>query len=574
MRNLTTISLALCFSITALSGAAGTAPRPNVLFISVDDLNDWITPLGGHPQTKTPNFERLAKMSVLFTNAYCAAPSCNPSRTAIFSGLPPHRSGLYGNAQKLRDVLPEVELLPKYFSRHGYWSAGAGKLLHYIIDPRSWDDYFPGKDTDNPLPFTVYPKKRPVNLPVGGPWQYVETDWAPLDVTEEEFGGDWSVTKWIGEQLQRDSSRPFFLACGIYRPHEPWFVPKKYFEPFSLESIQVGPGYRENDLDDVPPRGQAIARNRYFEHIQKNRQWKQAVQAYLASIHFADAMLGRVLDAVERSPQRDNTIIVLWSDHGWHLGEKEHWQKYTGWRICDRVPLMIRVPRGAPGLTAGTTAGDVCARPVSLVDLYHTLTELCGLPPKPGISARSLVPLLRDPKAAWPHAAITQLSAPNEYAVSTQDWRYIHYRDDGEELYDIAADPYEWTNLARKPEHAVKLAELRSLAPVGAVPVPEIRVESLPELAWQPVTANPVPPSKPDGNTFDVVFINRTSSPVELCWMDPIGGFTSYGAVVPNAPRRQSTRPGSVWMIRDEQNRPLGYFEVGDRSARAEVTGK
>ena len=277
MRNLVAAFLTILLFFTALYGAVGTAPRPNVLFISVDDLNDWISPLGGHPQTKTPNFERLAKISVLFANAYCAAPSCNPSRTAIFSGLPPHRSGLYGNAQKLRDVLPDAELLPKYFSRHGYWSAGAGKLLHYMIDPQSWDDYFPAKDTDNPLPFTVYPKKRPVNLPIGGPWQYAETDWAPLDVTEEEFGGDWSVTKWIGEQLQRDSSRPFFLACGIYRPHEPWFVPKKYFEPFPLESIQVGPGYRENDLDDVPPRGQAIARNRYFEHIQKNRQWKQEI---------------------------------------------------------------------------------------------------------------------------------------------------------------------------------------------------------------------------------------------------------------------------------------------------------
>ena len=471
-------------------------------------------------------------------------------------------------------MLPEAELLPKYFSRQGYWSAGAGKLLHYMIDPPSWDDYFPAKETDNPLPFTVHPKKRPVNLPIGGPWQYVETDWAPLDVTEEEFGGDWSVTKWIGEQLQRDSSRPFFLACGIYRPHEPWFVPKKYFEPFPLESIQVGPGYRENDLDDVPPRGQAIARNRYFEHIQKNRQWKQAVQAYLASIHFADAMLGRVLDAVEQSPHRDNTIIVLWSDHGWHLGEKEHWQKFTGWRICDRVPLMIRVPRGAPGLTAGTTAGDVCERPVSLVDLYHTLTELCGLPPKPGISARSLVPLLRDPQSIWPHAAITQLSAPNEYAVSTQDWRYIHYRDGGEELYDIVADPYEWTNLAGKSNHAAKLAELRQLAPQDAVPVPEVPVASLPALAWHPTNANLVPPSKPDGNTFDVVFINRTGGPVELCLVDPTGVIKSYGPIASSAQRRESTRPGSVWMIRDEQNRPLGSFEVGDRPARAEITGK
>jgi arylsulfatase A-like enzyme len=158
------------------------------------------------------------------------------------------------------------------------------------------------------------------------------------------------VTKWIGEQLQRPHDKPFFLACGIYRPHEPWFVPKKYFEPFPLESIQLPPGYKADDVDDLPPAGQRLARNRYFAHIQKHEQWKKGIQAYLASIHFADAMLGRVLDALEKSPQRDNTIVVLWSDHGWHLGEKEHWQKFTGWRVCARVPLMIRVPKGAPGL--------------------------------------------------------------------------------------------------------------------------------------------------------------------------------------------------------------------------------
>jgi arylsulfatase A-like enzyme len=182
--------------------------RPNVLFISVDDLNDWIGCMGGHPQTLTPNFDRLAESGVLFNNAYCPAPACNPSRSAILSGIPPHRSGLYRNEQVLRDVMPEAELMPRHFSNHGYWSAGSGKLLHYIIDARSWDDYFPAKETEDPFPRTFYPKQRPVNLPVGGPWQYVETDWAALDVTDEEFGGDWLVTKWIGEQLTREHEKP------------------------------------------------------------------------------------------------------------------------------------------------------------------------------------------------------------------------------------------------------------------------------------------------------------------------------------------------------------------------------
>lgn len=464
-------SVLLAF-VAFVGGVLSAAERkPNVLFIAFDDLNDWIGCLGGHPQTRTPNLDRLAASGVLFRNAYSPAASCNPSRSAIFGGLPPHRSGLYQNTQKMREAMPRAELLPRYFSRHGYWSAGSGKMLHYVIDPPSWDDYFPDKAGDDPFPRTFYPKERPVSLPRGGDWQYVETDWAALDVADEEFGGDWLVTKWIGEQLSREHGKPFFLACGIYRPHEPWFVPAKYFEPFPLESIQLPPGYQADDLDDVPEAGRRIARNRYFEHIRKHGQWKKGIQAYLASIHFADAMLGRVLDALEKSPQRDHTIVVLWSDHGWHLGEKGHWQKFTGWRVCARVPLMIRVPEGAPGLPGGTTAGGVCDRPVSLVDLFGTLTDLCGLPAKDGIESRSLAPLLRDPEADWPHVALTHLDHPGNYAISTERWRYLHYLDGGEELYDIETDPHEWENLAPKPGHAAKLAEMRALAPKSPAPI-------------------------------------------------------------------------------------------------------
>jgi arylsulfatase A-like enzyme len=487
------LRLWIATAVLFAEGLVQAAQPPNVLFIAVDDLNDWIGCLGGHAQTKTPNFDRLAKSGVLFKNAYCPAPSCNPSRVAILSGVPPHRSGLYQNTQKLREVMPQAELLPRWFSRHGYWSAGSGKLLHYVIDPQSWDDYFPEKSKDNPFPRTFNPPKRPVNLPRAGAWQYIETDWAALDLTDEQFGGDWLVTKWVGEQLgekvasalaetdaskMRLKSHPLFLACGIYRPHEPWFVPKRYFEPFPLDSIQLPPGVKEGDLDDVPPVGQKIARNRYFPHIQQHQQWKQGIQAYLASIHYADAMLGRVLDALEKSPYRDNTIVVLWSDHGWHLGEKEHWQKFTGWRACARVPLMVRVPKGVTGLPEGTRAGSVCTRPVSLVDLFSTLTELCGVPAKPDIESRSLVPLLRDVAAPWPHAALTHLDVPENYALSTERWRYIHYHDGGEELYDIETDPHEWTNLAAKPEHAVQLAEMRTFAPKQKAPVKKAGVIS------------------------------------------------------------------------------------------------
>ena len=571
MNRFCAILAAFAFS-AGLAHAAGS--RPNVLFIALDDLNDWVGCLGGHPQTKTPNLDRLAASGVLFRNAYCPAAMCNPSRTAIFSGLPPHRSGLYENLQKLREVMPQAELLPRYFSRHGYWSAGSGKMLHYVIDPQSWDDYFPDREKDDPFPRTFYPEERPVSLPRGGPWQYVETDWAALDVTDEEFGGDWLVTKWIGEQLQREHRKPFFLACGIYRPHEPWFVPKKYFEPFPLESIQLPPGYKADDLDDVPPAGQQIARNRYFPHIQQHGQWKQGIQAYLASIHFADAMLGRVLDALDHSQARDNTIVVVWSDHGWHLGEKEHWQKYTGWRVCTRVPLMIRVPQGTPGLPHGTTAGGVCDRPVNLVDLFGTLAALCGLPAKEGIESRSLVPLLRDPKADWPHAALPHLSHPENYAISTERWRYIHYRGDQEELYDIENDPHEWTNLAMNPKHAPKLAEMRALTPADVAPIHETQPginDFKAELEIAPVAGQPASPSKISEKPVDLLFLNKRQTPIQLAWRDE-SGKRHDGATIAGASRYLArAQTGQTWLILDENGKIISHVIAPGRPARINI---
>ncbi len=544
---------------------------PNVLFIAIDDLNDWIGCLGGHPQTVTPNLDRLASSGMLFRNAYCPAASCNPSRSAIMSGIPSHRSGLYQNVQKMREVMPQAELLPRYFSNHGYWSAGSGKLLHYVIDPPSWDDYFPDKAKDNPFPRTFYPEKRPVNLPRAGVWQYVETDWAKLDVTDEEYGGDWLVTQWIGEQLVRQHEKPFFLACGIYRPHEPWFVPKKYFEPFPLESIQLPPGYKEGDIDDLPRSGQRIAKNRYFEHIQKHQQWKQGIQAYLASIHYADAMLGRVLDKLESSPVRDDTIVMLWSDHGWHLGEKEHWQKFTGWRVCARVPLLIRVPQGSPGLVQGTSPGSVCNRPVSLVDLFGTLTELCGLPSKADIFSRSLVPLLQDPTIDWPHATITQLDHPENYAISTERWRYIHYVGGEEELYDIEIDPYEWTNLATDPEHADRLGKIRSLAPTTFVPVHESQpgISAFKtDIDLVPVTGQPAPVSAASNGRVVLLFQNQRQQKIKLVWLDEAGKRHVPIELAGASRHMLETHVGHTWILLNESDNEIGHVTATEKPAR------
>lgn len=551
--------------------------RPNVLFIAMDDLNDWIGCLKGHPQTITPNLDRLASKGVLFTNAHCPAPACNPCRSAIFTGRSPHRTGMYDNRQQMREVMPDEDIIPQYFRNNGYYSAGSGKLLHYFIDGRSWDQYFPKAASENPLPKTFYPSQRPVNLTRGGPWQYVETDWASLDVTDAEYGGDWSVSKWIGEQLSEKHSKPFFLGCGIYRPHEPWFVPKKYFEPFPLEQIQLPPGYLANDLDDVPEVGQRRARNRYFKHIQEQDQWKKGVQGYLASIHFADAMLGRVLDALEAGPNANNTIVVLWSDHGWQLGEKEHWQKYTPWRAVTRIPLMINVPEAiSAALPAGTKAGSVCKLPVNLLSLYPTLLDLCGLPKKDNNDGPSLLPLLKDAASSeWNHQSVTFLSTPESYAVSGRTHRYIHYEDGSEELYDIEADPYEWNNLAAGNSAAGSkseslLAKFRATAPKDFAKRIEPSVESLVKLNWHPATADPIPPSKPEGGLFPVYFTNKQRGAVELFWVGPKGQFKSYGLIASGDRMTQKTRPGAVWLVQDPKtSQPLGYFVVGDRTAEA-----
>lgn len=546
-------------------------PPPNVLFIAVDDLNDWVGCLKGHPQTLTPNIDRLAASGTLFTNAHCPAPACNPSRTAIMTGIAPNKSGLYDNRQKMREILPTADLMPKHFSRNGYHSLGSGKILHYFIDAASWDEYFPAKESENPFPRTLYPEQRPVNLSRGGPWQYVETDWAALDATDEQYGGDWLVSKWVSEQLLKQHHKPFFLACGIYRPHEPWFVPRPYFDKFPLDQIQLPPGYRADDLDDLPTAGRKRGPNRYFEHIQSEGQWKKGIQGYLASISFADAMVGRVISALESGPNRNNTIVVLWSDHGWHLGEKQHWQKFTGWRVCTRVPLILRVPKDIPGLKPGTKAGTQCDQPVNLLSLFPTLTELSGIPRLEQADAPSLVPLLKDPQADWEHLSTTYLNRPDDYSISGDDWRYIHYNDGSEELYQISADPYEWNNLAAVPQHQSHLQYFRSRAPKGFHQYVPISINAMPNLEWNHIAAGIAPASKPDGQPFDCYFVNQRSSDVELFWISPAGKPKSYGAISTNEPKRQNTRPGAIWMVADTDGKPLGYFIVGDRGARAVV---
>ena len=436
--------------------AAVAADRPNVLFIAVDDLNDWIGVLGGHPQSRTPNIDRLAARGTLFTQAYCAAPACNPSRVALMTGLRPSSTGIYHNPQPWRPVLPEAVTIPQHFRAHGYAVLGSGKIFHGAYpDPASWDIYFPSNQRQKPN--DPLPPGRPLN----GIPKTAHFDWGPVDAEDSEMG-DAQVAEWVIGRLNEKHERPFFLACGMFRPHLPWYVPTRYIEQYPLASIEL-PLAREDDLDDVPPAGVQMAKPQ-GDHakVVRHGQWQRAVQGYLASIAFADAQIGRVLDALDASPHADNTIIVLWTDHGWHLGEKQHWRKFALWEEATRTPVIMV----APGLTRPATR---CDRPVNLVDLYPTLIELCGLQPRGELEGVSLKPLLLDSQAEWTRPSLTT-HGRNNHAVRSARYRYIRYADGSEELYDHDDDPQEWTNRADDPQLADVKRELAAWLPKTNAP--------------------------------------------------------------------------------------------------------
>ena len=448
----------LCIFLRALNSVvlAQSTPKYNVLFIAVDDLNDWIGPLKGYPGVKTPNIDRLAKKGMTFKKAYCSAPACNPSRASLLTGVRPSTSGVYHNNQPWRNVLPDAVTLPQHFTANGYDVVGAGKIFHEPYeDSASWDHHY--KVPDFP---------RPAKTPVNGGANF---DWSPVDVTDEEMGDYKTVQRGV-DYLFEKHDKPFFLAIGLIRPHLPWYVPQKYFDMYPLEGILL-PTTISNDLDDLPEMGKRMATTIYgtvgapearrglsdHQFILQNNQWKKAVQAYVASISFADAQIGRLLDALEKSAYNKNTIIVFFGDHGWQLGEKEHWRKFTLWEESTRVPFIFV----APGITK---PNSVCERTVNLMDIYPSLIDLCRLQKKPGLEAMNFTPLLRNPKVAWNYPSITTHGRDN-HAVRTERWRYIHYHDGGEELYDHTVDPQEWKNLANDPKYGSVKSELKKWLP-------------------------------------------------------------------------------------------------------------
>jgi len=416
--------------------------HPNVLFIALDDLNHWVGHLGRNRQTSTPNIDRLAARGVTFTHAYCAAPVCNPSRAALMSGLRPAQTGVYDNHNDWRTVIPAERTLTTTFRNAGYYVCGAGKIYHGSYErPSEWDDYL-AREGGDPKPSG--------DTGVGG------IKFAPLDCQDEDLR-EWKIVNYGIKQLEQKHDKPFFLAVGLHKPHMPWNVPRKYYDMHPLAEIELPP-VREDDLADIPPSGVNLAKpGGDHRQMLKSGRWKEAVQGYLAAISFADAMVGRLLDAFDKSDYRDNTIVVLWGDHGWHLGEKEHWRKFTLWEEATRAPLMWIVP-------GVTKPGGVCERTVDFMSIYPTLTDLAGIATPDHVEAPSLRPLLADSQATWDRPALTTFGYQN-HAVRSADWRYIRYANGDEELYDENKDPYEWENLAGRAELATQKETLARFLP-------------------------------------------------------------------------------------------------------------
>ena len=435
----------------ALVGTASVAEtKPNVLLIAIDDLNDWIGCMGGHPQAQTPNMDRLAARGVLFNNAHCQSPVCNPSRASMMTSLYPSTSGIYFLDPDLSEspVATKNALLPKRFQNEGYHVTGAGKLFHGNQNRKYLPNYAGEFGAVGP-----YPKKKISAFPGHPLW-----DWGVFPNNDERMP-DHKIAAWGVEQLARQYDQPLFLATGFFRPHVPQYAPQKWFDMYPMETLQL-PKVVANDLKDLSEYGINITRLKHvaptMEWVEENDEWKPLVQSYLACVSFVDHQVGKMLDALDNSPYRDNTYIVLYTDHGSHLGEKERFAKRSLWEDGTRTPMIIAGP--------GIAEGKVCSKPAQLLDIYPTLLELTGLNADPKHEGNSLVPLLKNPQADWPHMARTSFG-PGNYSIVSEDYRYICYNDGSEEFYDRTKDTHEWNNVITNPEYAPMVKAHRAQVP-------------------------------------------------------------------------------------------------------------
>lgn len=451
--------------------AAPTASKqsPDIVLIVVDDLNDWIGVMGGHPQTVTPNMDALAKRGMLFTNAHCNAPQCRPSRKSFLTGLYPKSTGSYFNnttrppffgTQKMSGKTSKAEHGPvielhQHFLNNQYRVVSGGKIDHY------------GKP-NAPLDAYLHLPGQPEGIKFPAGKTNLWGDGGASNLKDEETG-DNKVAQWAIDQWNTVTDKPLFMSVGFYRPHRPLNAPKKYFDKFPADQVQLPEIPENDDWDDMSEYGTALARahahrpfhqGKYSDHelILKRggeAEWKYTVGSYLACINFVDAQIGLFLDALKTNPRNRQTMVILTSDHGWHLGEKRHWTKAAIWKNTTNVPFIVV----APGITK---PGALSKQPISLVDIYPTLCELAGIDAPSHLEGESIVPMLRDPARTRPYAFSSY--GPENTAVQTENMRYIRYEDGSEELYDHARDPHEWSNLAGNSEYQQVKEELKKQA--------------------------------------------------------------------------------------------------------------
>lgn len=430
--------------------------KPNILFIAIDDMNDWTGFLGGHPQAITPNMDRLARRGVSFTNAHCPAPGCSPSRNAILFGVEPFRSGLYAFYDQSglpEGLLANYTSLPQFFKNNGYGTYGSGKIHHRpALTEDEWTRFY--KSAPASLLYDEHVGYRQGNsdkmnfTPTLNPLQ------DHVDYKHTSFGVD---------ILSQQREQPFFLAVGLIKPHLPFTCPKQFFDLYP-ETV-APPLIKEDDLNDIPRVGKGMVLKGDDARFKKDQAWNDVRRAYLACISWADYNIGRLLDTLDKSPYADNTIVVLWSDHGFALGEKQHFRKFALWEDVTRVPFIIRDPR-----KGASSEGLQVAGAVSLIDIYRTLADLSGLTPPAYVDGKSLVPQMEHPDAPMEYPAICSWGRGN-YALRTEKWRYIRYFDGSEELYSHMKDPNEWTNLAGNPEYDEVKKMLRDQLPKKETPL-------------------------------------------------------------------------------------------------------
>jgi arylsulfatase A-like enzyme len=461
--------------LTAMTAFA-QKQQPNIVMIAVDDLNDWIGVYGGNPQVRTPNMDKLAQRSMVFRNTSCAGPVCGPSRSGLLSGFMPGKTGIYGNDQNMLNskMVQTHATLPEYFTKNGYVTISKGKIFHKHNTPNgvdhgnwAWDIWEQEKGQAKINPAKYYSRNKGIiNGKVVENALYTKGGGAEFafgpTLNGKETMLDYTTAKWFEKKLQEKYDKPFFMAVGISKPHLAFHIPEEYFNMYGLDTLKIAE-YRMDDLDDILDKNgkKAYEAEPDFLWCKQYGVEKEAARAYMASITFADECIGVVLDALAKSKYADNTIVVLFGDHGWHLGEKLRYRKATLWREATQLPFIMHVP--------GMNKKQECYRNVNLMDLYPTLIDLCNLPKKE-LDGKSIKPLLTNPTMKW-MPAITTMDKGN-HSVMTEKWHYINREKNGvEELYDLENDPMEWTNLITKktPEIEAIKKEMKAFLPVNDV---------------------------------------------------------------------------------------------------------